>query len=62
MSIGASYENKHTTTLCYISYNSISLQFCNLTLGGNFRQQLKCNCTLFECTRLRCKRSLLRYN
>jgi len=41
MSIGASYENKHTTTLCYISYNPISLQFCNLTLGGNFRQTIR---------------------
>ena len=41
MSIGASYENKHTTTLCYISYNSISLQFCNLTLGGDFHQTIR---------------------
>ena len=39
MSIGASYENKHTTTLCYIS--PISLQFCNLILGGNFRQTIR---------------------
>ena len=41
MSIGASYENKHTTTLCYISYNPISLQFCNLTSVGDFHQTIR---------------------